>query len=303
MTTTLRDFHTELAISWRRDSESGSTWVVGMVADRHGGDRWSSGSRVEVEIEELLHLGRIAGNETGSSAPIPAACCLSSIAGEERSIKVAVEQSGETARIASWLDDTLSIAPLRSPGGFQVNGSLAVGELEESRTFVALPGVYEFIYVDPAGLGTVNPDGTPTTAFEVEFPIEGPQLTSVVPPGVEALGSGISAEPILLAEVDDAVESQLADVVAECSASALIGDACPRDLVSRVSSQGAVDVSTIVWKRDETKPPSTSADWDVVAGYSIAYRLESGSASTADATYSGVVTAPAPGKPVLELTR
>lgn len=54
ITTTLRDFHTELAISWRRDSESGSTWVVGIVVvvGRHGGDRGSRRveSRVEVEV-------------------------------------------------------------------------------------------------------------------------------------------------------------------------------------------------------------------------------------------------------------
>lgn len=54
ITTTLRDFHTELAISWRRDSESGSTWVVGIVVvvGRHSGDRGSRRveSRVEVEV-------------------------------------------------------------------------------------------------------------------------------------------------------------------------------------------------------------------------------------------------------------
>ncbi len=31
MTTTFRDFHNELAISCSRDSESDSTWVVGIV--------------------------------------------------------------------------------------------------------------------------------------------------------------------------------------------------------------------------------------------------------------------------------
>jgi len=55
ITTIFRDFHTEFAISWRRDSEPGSTWVVGIVvADgRHGGDRGSRRveSRIEVEVE------------------------------------------------------------------------------------------------------------------------------------------------------------------------------------------------------------------------------------------------------------
>ena len=227
-----------------------------------------------------------------------------SIEGEDRSIKVAVVEVDGEARISGWLDETLSVGPLRAPGGFEVNGSLTVGELEESIQFVALPGVYSFEYVDPKGFGTPDPDGAETESFAVEFPVEGPQLVDTVPPGVKALGSGISVEPRLLSSVEDEVTRQLAQLVKDCSASALTGDDCPARLVTEAAEGGAVDRTSIIWTADTKQVSVPSEEWSFVADYSVAFnRVSAGGRTTLDARYEGVVVPDALGKPVLEVAR
>ena len=226
------------------------------------------------------------------------------IEGEDRSIKIAVVDVDGEARISGWLDETLSVGPLRAPGGFEVNGSLTVGELEESTQFVALPGIYSFEYVDPTGFGTPDPDGAAKQSFAVEFPVEAPQLTEAAPPGIEALGSGISAEPRLLSSVEDDVSRQLAQLVKDCSTSALTGDDCPADLASEAATGGAVDKSSIIWTADSTQVSAPAEEWAFVADYSVAFnRVSAGGRTTLDARYEGVIVPDALGKPVLELTR
>lgn len=227
-----------------------------------------------------------------------------SLGGEDRDIKVEVVESDGKPRIDGWLHETLSIDPLRAPGAWQVNGSVQTGELEEETQFVALPGTYEFEYVDEQGLGTVDPDGAATTPFEVEFPVEGDQLASSVPPGITARGSGIGAEPRLLATAQTEVDAQLADLVAACSTSALLGDSCPADVVSQAGALGAVDASTVVWTEVSDQNVVPGAAWDLAADYTVAFSYVDAAGRTGrtsiDATVQGVVTADALGKPVLE---
>lgn len=225
-----------------------------------------------------------------------------SLDGEERDIRVAVEQSDGESRITGWLSETLSIDPLRGPGGFQVGGSLLVGALDESTQFVALPGLYRFEYVDPQGLGTVDPDGAETTAFEVEFPIDIDRLGADLPAGVTSLGSGIEAQPTLLADVADDVDEQLEALIDACSASGLIGDSCPPTLVSKV--EGVVDTNTILWTDTSDENVSPEAAWVLNADYSVAFNSTDAtgrvSRSTVKTTYTATITPDAAGRPTLD---
>ena len=225
-----------------------------------------------------------------------------SMAGDDRDIKVEVVESDGDPKIAGWLHETLSIDPMRAPGAWEVNGTLSTGETEVETQFVALPGVYEFEYVDPQGLGTVDPDGEATNSFAVEFPVESGQLTEAVPPGVEALGSGIGGEPRLLGTAEEAVDSQLASLVDECTASALVGDSCPAELVSAAKAGGAVDANTVVWTETSEAPVLPSALWDLGAEYSVAFnRIDAAGREVVDAAYAGVLGVDGRGDPVLEL--
>lgn len=225
-----------------------------------------------------------------------------SLGGDDRDIKVEVVESDGDPKIAGWLHETLSIDPMRAPGAWQVNGTLSAGEAEEQTQLVALPGIYSFEYVDPQGLGTVDPDGQPTTAFEVEFPVEGGQLTAAVPPGVDALGSGIGGEPRLLGTAEEVVVTRLASLVDECTASALVGDSCPADLVAAAKDGAAVDANTVVWTETSDAPVSPSTQWDLEAEYSVAFnRVDTAGRDVVDAVYSGVLGVDGRGDPVLKL--
>jgi hypothetical protein len=225
-----------------------------------------------------------------------------SVGGDDRDIKVEVVGSDGDPKIAGWLHETLSIDPMRAPGVWEVNGTLSTGETEEETQFVALPGVYEFEYVDPQGLGTVDPDGEATSSFAVEFPVERGQLTATVPPGVEALGPGIGVEPRLLDTAEDSVDTQLATLVDECTASGLVGDSCPAALVSAARAGGVVDTNTVVWTATSEAPVSPSAQWDLGAEYSVAFnRVDAAGRDVVDAAYAGVLGVDAGGNPVLEL--
>lgn len=224
-----------------------------------------------------------------------------SLGDELRKIQVSVVDSGDSAKIDGWLDAALSVAPFRAPGSFEVNGRVSVGDPDESVQFVALPGMYTFHYVDPLGFGTPDPEGADSPAFDVEFPIEPAQLSEVVPPGVEALGGGLTAEPRLRSDVDDAAAAQIADLVDACSASSLLGDSCPRELVAEAAELGAVKPATVAWRERTETHVSSSDRWDYFADFTVtfSYLDSSGqvSSASADATFEGVLEADSAGKP------
>ena len=224
-----------------------------------------------------------------------------SVGGDDRDIKVEVVGSGGDSEIAGWLHDTLSIDPLRAPGAWQVNGTLSTGAADEETQFVALPGIYDFEYVDPQALGTVDPDGGASSAFPVEFPVEGGQLTAAAPAGVTALGSGIGAVPRLLATAEKSAETQLATLVDECTASGLIGESCPADLRSAVKAGGGADPSSVVWTATSDPQFTPSAQWDFSAGYSVSFERPGATAGdVAKATYAGAVGVDGSGEPELQ---
>lgn len=226
-----------------------------------------------------------------------------SLGGDDREIQVAVVQSGGTAKIDGWLHSALTIDALGAPGAFEVNESIEVGEVEGSTQFVALPGLYTFEYVDPEGLGTVDPEGAASKSFPVEFPVEPEQLGEVVPSGVEARGSAISTEPRLLAAVATEVETQIGELVEQCSASALVGESCPPDLRARVDPSGTVDTGSIVWRESSTEPSSPSSQWSFSAEYSVFFiYVDLPGTVTADVTFSGRIASDSQGNPVLEPT-
>lgn len=115
---------------------------------------------------------------------------------QKRDIKVAVVEEAGEPKIDGWLHETLSLAPLRAAGAverngrpsaaWEVNRTYVVGDLEKSVQFVALPGIYSFEFVNPAG--------TAPRSFTVEFPIDFVELTANVPTGVTARGSEISVD-------------------------------------------------------------------------------------------------------------
>jgi hypothetical protein len=215
------------------------------------------------------------------------------LGGKDRDIKVEVVDSDEGPRIAGWIHDTVTVFPLRAPGAWEVNGTVSVGQPEEATQWAGLPGIYTFEYVDPAGAGTVDPDGEATSSFEVEFPVDGDQLVAAVPAGVEALGSSLRAQSRLLASVADDVERQFAARVADCTRQALVGDSCPAELVSQVTRRGPVDTSRVDWRQDSTDRTLSAEQWDVVERYSVTFEYQDDDGETArdtvDATLTGVV--------------
>jgi len=228
------------------------------------------------------------------------------LGGEDRDIKVEVADTDDGARIAGWIHDTLTIFPLRAPGAWEVNGAVSAGHPEEATQWTALPGLYTFEYVDPAGVGTVDPEGEEAESFEVEFPVAGDQLEAAVPAGVEALASSIRAEPRLLASVAADVERQFAARVADCTRQALVGDSCPAELVSQVTRRGAVDVGRVEWRQDSPDPVQSIGQWDVVERYSVMfeYRGDDGETArdTVDASLAGVVESDSTGSATIRFS-
>jgi hypothetical protein len=225
-----------------------------------------------------------------------------SMGGEDRDIKVSVVESGGEPRIEGWLFDTLSVYHPQAPGAFEINGSLQVGGSEESEQVVALPGIYTLEYVDPLGLGTVDPDGKATSSFEVEFPVEREQLTGVVPPGVTSLASSISAEPRLLATVEVDIEHQVDALTAECAASGLVGNSCPSELALDVARRGGADPASVTWTKRATQQSTEPEQWRYSTEFTVAYTsLDGESHGTVNTTFAGAVTADAAGHAVLTL--
>jgi hypothetical protein len=228
-----------------------------------------------------------------------------SIDGEDRSMKVMVDETEGGAVIDGWIFETLSIDPLRAPGGFEVNGSLQVGELEESTQFVALPGVYTFEYVDPQGFGTIDPDGKEVDrSFELEFPRDADRLEASVPDGVTARTSSIAVEPRLLTSVEDSVDRQLTAMIAECTASALLGPSCPADIVSVAGRGGAVDIGSIDWTEKSAERSVPAEQWGYVADYGVRFSSTDGTLRpTVTTRFDAVILGDALGDPVLDLVR
>jgi len=214
-----------------------------------------------------------------------------SIDGEDRNITVIVQESDGQATIGGWTHQTLSIDPLRAPGAWEVNGAIQVGELEESTQFVALPGVYTFEYVDPEGLGTIDPGGEDSASFEVEFPVEADQLAGSVPSGVEARTSAIGAEPRLRDSVEGDAARQLDEWMEECAASGLTGEACPDNLVSKTSRLGGAEPGSVIWSDNSAEHSVPSETWDYVAELSVSFTsIDGARRETATARFSAVIT-------------
>ena len=188
-----------------------------------------------------------------------------SIDGEDRNIKVIVHESDGQATIGGWTHQTLSIDPLRAPGAWEVNGAIQVGKLEETMQFVALPGIYAFEYVDPAGLGTVDPAGEDTESVE-----------------------------------GDAAK-QLDEWMEECAASGLTGEACLDNLVSKTSRLGGADPGSVIWSDNSAEHSVPSETWDYVAELSVSFTsIDGARRETATAQFVAVITGDASGKAVLE---
>lgn len=90
---------------------------------------------------------------------------------EPRTIDVAFTDVDGEPRISGWLHDWLAVDASEFPGALEVNGEWTV-DLAEAHELTLLPGIYTFRYVDPAGLGTTDPDGGESDEFAVEFPVE-----------------------------------------------------------------------------------------------------------------------------------
>jgi hypothetical protein len=225
-----------------------------------------------------------------------------SMGGEDRDIKVSVVESAGEPKIDGWLFQSLSIQPLRAPGAFGINGAFQAGEAEDSVQVVALPGIYTFEYVDPQGVGTVDPDGTASSSFEVEFPVERDQLAEAAPPGVTTRASMITVEPRLLASVEIEAEKQLDALTRDCAASGLVGDSCPTELAYDVGRKGGAEPGSVTWTKRATQQSAEPTQWRYSTEFTVAYTsLDGESHDTVDTTFAGAVTAHAAGQTVLTL--
>ncbi|WP_341956391.1 hypothetical protein [Microbacterium sp. LWH13-1.2] len=170
---------------------------------------------------------------------------------EPREIDVRTTTAEGELRIAQWGDLGVYFDGQGVPGVLESAGVTAF-DLTTTDSLRLLPGIYDFEYTDEQELTTIDPGGGDGEPFALEFPAE---ASTIEPPaGAEMVSKIMVLHPVLRTEVADDAQAEVDRLLSACTASGLTGSDCPSviaDGTARRAWEGAVDVSSVVWRQNE----------------------------------------------------
>ncbi|KQQ66876.1 hypothetical protein [Microbacterium sp. Leaf320] len=198
-------------------------------------------------------------------------------------------------RLISWSDERLAVINVGSPGRLVLNGEMEYPMSADAELAFLLPALYEFTYDDPTGITQLDPDGT--NEFTVAWPMDDQPSDADLPDRVNVSTANVSVVAYVEADVTDAVDAQIDELMAACVAERLAGPSCPASVVEY--DRPLVDPSTVEWLRE---PGYGVSGTDGVVEYSKGFTLRAdGDSYPTPAVYEGTVTRDAAG--VVTFTR
>lgn len=238
-------------------------------------------------------LARPTGAEvTGATGPdaegITTVRTEYSIGGQDRELMVKVRATGDGAHILTWGNPpSVIVEAAAMPGALEINGAYRTPPLTELRDLAALPGRYAVTYVDPAGIGVVDPAGN-AAAAEVEFPPAAEPDTGQFPPGIRLSAVSLYIEPEPSPEAIEGLATSLSAVTEECTAAGLAAPPCPEELIATLAGGGAPQPGSVEWEL--LTEPEIVADgaWRATAHYRLTF-TRNGDAEAQNVTFTGTV--------------
>lgn len=102
------------------------------------------------------------------------------------------------------------------PGTLKINGMIETKQLVIAPPLWMLPGTYRFEYIDPSGVGILDPTDDSSPEFEVNFPLEASERGETLASGVTLSAAGLHLSPRVSEKALESVEKAVLKSIEKC---------------------------------------------------------------------------------------